>query len=68
MDSCERRVWPGLMLVDADVILHRGVDRGDCENFLRPVVGWRIDVPRRQDPQPVWVFLFEVFSDLLAIV
>jgi hypothetical protein len=44
------------------------VHRGDRENFLRPVVGWRVDVPWCQDPQPVWVFLFEVFSDLLIVV
>jgi len=32
----------------------------------RPIIAWRVDVPRCQDPQPVWVFLLELFSDFLC--
>ena len=35
------RIWLRLVFVDADVILHRNVHRGNCQHFLRPVVGGR---------------------------
>ena len=45
------------MFVDANVILHRSVRGRDCQHFLRPVVGWGVDVPGHQGPQPVRMFL-----------
>jgi hypothetical protein len=68
MDHRERRIRLGLVFVDADIVLHRGVDRGDCQDFLGPIVGWSVDVPRGQSPEPVWMLFFEVFPDLLIVV
>ena len=68
MDNPERLIWSGLVFVDADVILHRGVHRRDRQHFLWPIVGWRVDVPWRQGPEPVRMLFFEVFSDLAIIV
>ena len=47
--------------------MYRGLRRGDGEHFLGSVVGRRVDMPRRQDPHPVWVVLFEVLSDFLVV-
>ena len=57
-----------MLFVDADIVLHRGVHGGDRQHFLRPVVGWRVDVSRRQSPEPVRMLFFEVCSDLAIVV
>src|SRR5271166_5099336 len=47
---------------------NRSVHRGNCQHFLRPVVGWGVDVPRSQSPKPIRMVFFEVFSDLVIVV
>jgi hypothetical protein len=54
--------------MSTDVVLHRSIHRENSQHLLRQVIGWRIDVSRRESPKPIGMLHFQVSPDFSVVV